>query len=53
VIRAVLAAATGWDMRGAPPAKLDWSAFHLFRIAADGAPAVGHLKVTVEKLNLK
>jgi probable phosphoglycerate mutase len=53
VIRAVLAAATGWDMRGAPPAKLDWSAFHLFRIAADGAPAVGQLKVTVEKLNLK
>jgi broad specificity phosphatase PhoE len=46
VIRAVFAAASGWDMRGKPPAKLDWSAFHLFRLAADGTP-------TVEKLNVK
>src|SRR6185503_13522050 len=45
VIRAVLAAATGWDMRGAPPAKLDWSAFHLFRLAAGGAPSVEKLNV--------
>jgi broad specificity phosphatase PhoE len=40
VIRAVLATATGWDMRGAPPAKLDWRAVHLFRLAPDGRPAV-------------
>ena len=46
VIRVVLAAATGWDMRGPPPAKLDWSAFHLFRLAAGGEPRV-------EALNLK
>lgn len=45
VIRVVLAAASGWDMRGPPPAKLDWSAFHLFRIEG-GAPRV-------ERLNLK
>ena len=32
VIRAVLAAATGWDMLGKPPAKLDWSACHLFKL---------------------
>lgn len=44
VIRAVLAAATGWDMRGAPPAKLDWKAFHLFRID-HGKPAVERLNV--------
>jgi len=46
VIRVVLAAATGWDMRGAPPAKLDWSACHLFRLDRQGAPSV-------EKLNLR
>jgi len=45
VIRAVLAAATGWDMRGKPPAKLDWSAFHLFKLDRGG--------VKVEKLNLR
>lgn len=44
VIRVVLAAATGWDMRGAPPAKLDWNAFHLFRIK-HGQPAVEQLNV--------
>ena len=45
VIRAVLAAATGWDMRGRPPAKLDWSAFHFFQ--------VDHGKPTVDRLNVK
>ena len=45
VIRAVLAQATGWDMRGKPPAKLDWTAVHLFRIE-NGQPKV-------DKLNLK
>lgn len=45
VIRAVFAAASGWDMRGKAPAKLDWSAVHLFRIAADGTPAIDRLNV--------
>jgi broad specificity phosphatase PhoE len=45
VIRAVLSAATGWDMRGKPPAKLDWRAFHLFRIDAQGWPSVERLNV--------
>jgi broad specificity phosphatase PhoE len=45
VIRVVLAAATGWDMLGKPPAKLDWEAVHLFRIEG-GLPKV-------DKLNLK
>ena len=40
VIRAIFAAATGWDMRGAPPAKLDWHAVQLFRLGNGGAPAV-------------
>ena len=46
VIRAIYAAATGWDLRGPPPAKLDWHAVHLFRLGANGAPAV-------EALNLR
>lgn len=45
VIRAVLAAACGWDMRGAPPAKLDWSAVHLFELDAQGRPRVRQLNV--------
>jgi len=46
VIRAVLVEATGWDMRGKPPAKLDWEAVHLFLLDARGKPAV-------ERLNLR
>ena len=46
VIRAAFAAASGWDLRGKPPAKLDWSAVQLFRLAGDGA-------LTIEALNLR
>jgi probable phosphoglycerate mutase len=46
VIRVILAAALDWDMQGAPPAKLDWSAFQLFELGAGGTPAV-------KRLNLK
>jgi len=45
VIRAVLAAAFGWDMRGKPPAKLDWSAVHLFQLDPAGVPRVERLNV--------
>ena len=44
VIRVVLAAATGWDLRGPPPAKLDWGAVHFFRLAG-GRPSVERLNV--------
>jgi probable phosphoglycerate mutase len=44
VIRVVLAAATGWDMTGRPPAKLDWGAVHFFRLSA-GRPGVERLNV--------
>lgn len=37
VIRAVLAAATAWDMTGKPPVKLDWSSAHLFQLDPTGA----------------
>jgi broad specificity phosphatase PhoE len=46
VMRAVFAAATGWDLRAAAPVKLDWRAVQLFRVGAGGAPAV-------EALNLR
>jgi len=45
VIRALLAEATGWDMRGKPPARLDWTAVHLFSVDADGVPRVERLNV--------
>ena len=38
VIRVVLAAATGWDMLGKPPVKLDWRAVHFFELDARGIP---------------
>ena len=46
VIRVVYAAAAGWDLRGKPPAKLQWDAVQLFRIGAGGAPEI-------ERLNLR
>jgi len=36
VIRAALALATGWDMTGKPPLRLDWAAAHLFLLDAAG-----------------
>jgi probable phosphoglycerate mutase len=43
VIRAIFARASGWDLRGKPPAKLDWTAVHCFRLAPDGTPSVEQL----------
>jgi probable phosphoglycerate mutase len=45
VIRAVLSLATGWDFTGKPPAKLDWTAVHLFEVDAGGKPRVHELNV--------
>lgn len=45
VIRAILAEASGWDMRGKPPAKLDWRAVHFFMLDAQGRPSVERLNV--------
>ena len=44
-IRALLALATGWDMTGRPPHKLDWRCLHLFDADRDG-------RVRVERLNV-
>lgn len=45
VIRAILAEASGWDMRGKPPAKLHWRAVHFFMLDAQGRPSVERLNV--------
>lgn len=50
VIRAVLALATGWDMRGKPPYRLDWAAVHLFWLNAAGQPTVEHPNLPLERL---
>jgi broad specificity phosphatase PhoE len=44
-IRALLALATGWDMTGRQPLKLDWRCLHLFTAHAEG-------KVTLDRPNL-
>ncbi|HEY6981189.1 histidine phosphatase family protein [Reyranella sp.] len=44
-IRALLALATGWDMTGRQPMKLDWHRLHFFVAHRDGS-------VTVDRLNV-
>ena len=44
-IRALLALATGWDMMGRPPHKLDWRCLHFFSAHADGRVSVDRLNV--------
>ena len=44
-IRALLALATGWDMMGRPPHKLDWRCLHFFSANADGRVSVDRLNV--------
>ena len=45
VLRAVLAAATGWDMTGKPPLRLHHGALHRFAVAPGG-------RVTVQECNM-
>jgi len=44
-IRALLALATGWDMTGRQPVKLDWRCLHVFSAHGDG-------RVTLERPNV-
>jgi probable phosphoglycerate mutase len=44
-IRALLALATGWDMTGRQPVRLDWKCLHFFAAYGDG-------KVTLERPNV-
>jgi len=45
VIRAIFAQASGWDMRGKPPARLEWDAVHLFMLDGEGRPSIERLNV--------
>ena len=45
VIRVVFAQATGWDLRGEPPCKLEWDAAHFFRLDSEGRPSIDTLNV--------
>lgn len=45
VIRVIFAQATGWNMLGKPPAKLDWSALQLFTLDGCGSPSVQRLNL--------
>ena len=47
-IRALLALATGWDMLGRPPHKLDWRSVHFFAVSGDGKVAIVRLNVPFE-----
>ena len=48
VIRSLFASAVDWDMRGKPPAKLDWSCMHLFEIDPLGGLRVLQLNLPLE-----
>jgi broad specificity phosphatase PhoE len=48
VIRAVLAAATGWKMLGRAPVKLEWNAVHVFSLDHLGIPSVLRVNVSLE-----
>ena len=45
IIRAALSLATGWEMVGKPPVRMDWAAVHVFRVDRDG-------KVEIEAMNV-
>jgi probable phosphoglycerate mutase len=47
IVRALVAHATGWPMIGRPPVKLDWTALHLFNLAADGSLRVDRLNIAL------
>lgn len=48
-IRALLALATGWDMTGRQPVKLDWQRLHYFVAEPNGAVVVDKLNVSMER----
>jgi probable phosphoglycerate mutase len=48
VIRALLSLATGWEMIGKPPHKMDWASLHLFEVAPDGIVSVARLNISLE-----
>lgn len=50
VIRVVFAQATGWDMLGKPPARLDWNTLQLFTLDAHGMPQLQQLNLPLDTM---
>ena len=48
-IRALLCLATGWDMLGKPPVKLDWECIQIFSLDASGLPSLYKTNLPLEK----
>jgi len=48
VIRPIFALATGWNMLGKPPYRLDWSSAHLFRLGPTGHPSIERLNIRLD-----
>jgi probable phosphoglycerate mutase len=51
VIRSLLSLATGWDMSGKPPIKLDWKAAHIFSIDSNGKIRPHHFNLKLNTRN--
>lgn len=45
IIRAALSLATGWEMVGSPPVRMDWDSLHLFEADASGGFAIARMNV--------
>ena len=49
VIRALLCLATGWNMLGKPPVKIDWSSIQIFSLDESGSPSLYKTNLPLEK----
>jgi probable phosphoglycerate mutase len=47
IIRAALSLATGWEMVGPPPHKMDWASVHLFSVTPDGDVSIDRLNISL------
>ena len=52
VIRALLCLATGWNMLGKPPVKIDWSSIQIFSLDESGSPSLYKTNLPLEKRQL-
>ena len=48
IVRAFLSLATGWEMIGEPPHRLDWSRLHLFAVGPDRRVEIRRLDVALD-----
>ena len=49
VIRALLCLATGWNMLGKPPVKIDWGSIQIFSLDESGSPSLYKTNLPLEK----